>query len=122
MKRITRLTESDLRRIVKESVKKVLKEGVFDSKRIQAELDNSLGGGAMVADFYSSDDMVTIITRGNGVNLHELDTVMNELGYEKFRMIPKACDEHLFIHKDSLGKYYDDETTNRLKMEHGFDV
>ena len=121
MKRITRLTESDLRRIVKESVKKVLKEGVFDSKRIQVELDNSLGGGAMVSND-SSDDMVTIITQPYSVNLHELDTVMNELGYVDYKMIPKAYDAHLFIHKDSLGKYYDDETTNRLKMEHGFDV
>lgn len=120
-KKLIRLTESDLHRIVKESVKKVLKEGVFDSKRIQAELDNSLGGGAMVADFHSSDDMVTIIAQPNAVDSHELDTVMNELGYMYYRMQPKAYDAYLFIHKDSLGKYYDDETTNRLKMEHGFD-
>ena len=38
-----------------------------------------------------------------------------------YRMQPKAYDAHRFIHKDSLGKYDDDETSNRLKSQHGFD-
>ena len=120
MRRTIRLKESELRRMISESVRRVLKEGTFDAKRIQAELDNSLGGGAIVGN-NSTDDMVEIITQPNGVNLHELDTVMNELGYIDYQMIPKAYDAHLYIHNDSLGKYYDDETTNRLKMERGFD-
>ena len=119
MKRKIRLTEGDLRRIVDRSVKRVLKEGTFDAKRIQAELDNSVTGEAIVSND-STDDMVTIITYRNGVDLHELYTVMNELGYVDYRMVPKSYDAHYFIHNDSLGKYYDDETTNRLKMEHGF--
>jgi len=121
MKRKVRLTEGDLHRIVKESVRKVLKEGVFDSKRIQAELDNSFGGRAMVDDSLSSDDMVSIVARANAIDSHELNTVMHELGYMDFRMQPKSYDAYLFIHKDSLGKYYDDENTNRIKKEYGFD-
>ena len=81
---------------------------------------NSFGGTAMLSK-QSSDDMVTIITQPNAVNLHELDTIMQKLGYMSYRMQPKAYDAHRFIHKDSLGKYDDDETSNRLKTQHGFD-
>ena len=119
-KRLIRLTESDIHRIVKESVNRVLREGTLDVKSIEAELSNSFGDAAMLSK-QSSDDMVTIISQSGAVNPHELDTVMQELGYVSYKMTPKAYDAHHFIHYNSLDKYHDDDASKRIRTQHGFD-
>ena len=60
MKRITRLTESDLHRIVKESVKKVLNEGTYQVDTLPDILSNMasyaeqcINNGEDVSGYYS---------------------------------------------------------------------
>lgn len=66
MKRIVRLTESDLHRIVRRSVNKVLNEGLFDAFR--GKKDGNVGqGGQLPKGFYKSQQEAIkyAFTKGN---------------------------------------------------------
>ena len=118
-KKHIRLTESDIRRIVKESVKQVLKEGVFDIQRLQAEIDNSVNGETIVKKD-STDDKVTIIT-DRKVDLYELDAFMYELGYVSYTGSRLCYGSYTYVHKDSLENYCDERTANQIRKEYGIE-
>ena len=118
-KKHIRLTESDIHRIVKESVKQVLKEEVFDIQRLQAEIDNSVNGETIVKND-STDDMVTIIAHRN-IDFYKLDAFMYGLGYVIYTSSPNSYTSYTFLHKDRLNDYFDDKTANQIRKEYGIE-
>lgn len=77
MKKLIRLTESDLHRIVKESVKRTLKEGHYSSDSAQKwdQVREMVGDDAMIQELWnyldadSIDDFIKHMDRNYELNL-----------------------------------------------------
>ena len=101
MKKVIRLTENELHRIVKESVIRVLKESSpYDNDgSIYDGIDSKLSqiGDAYVSKFYSDEHQITIAAHRNigrdGRN--EIIDMMKNLGYEYYTA--GANDEYVMM-------------------------
>lgn len=82
MKRKIRLTESDLHKIVKESVKRVLKDG--NIRDLFDKIDEQLSAvcDAHVSRFYSDENNITIaVSRRNVMCKNDVIAIMKDFGY-----------------------------------------
>ena len=85
MKKVIRLTESDLHRIVKNSVQRIISEGYGDTS-LWDEIDQrlqSLGRGvdAYVSRFYSDDNNICVAVNRNTMyhgTRYDIDDIMAE--------------------------------------------
>ena len=85
MKRKIRLTESDLHKIVKESVKRVLKEG--NIRDLFDKIDEQLSAvcDAHVSRFYSGENNITIaVSRRNAMCKNDVIAIMKDFGYDLY--------------------------------------
>ena len=85
MKRIIRLTESDLHQLVREAVKKILREGAFDKyptqDQMDAELDRNLNSDEDTgfAHAYAMGDPMVKNMRGSTMRNMMSDTLGNDI-------------------------------------------
>lgn len=97
MKKI-KITESALRKIVKESVKKVLKENSQYSNdgSIYGKIDSELSllGDAHVSRFYSDEYQITLAVNKN-VDRRKVIEIMNGFDYEYYTA--GANDEYIMM-------------------------
>ena len=106
MKKLIRLTESDLHRIVKESVNRILKETegqLFGLTKMQGEelwdaIDKHLQqlGDAYVSKFYSDEHQITIALNSNiRGGKGEIIEIMKNFGYDYYTS--GANDEYIMM-------------------------
>lgn len=90
-KKLIKLTESDLHRIIKESVKKVLKENLYGMNRLQGKelydrIDEYLSeiGDVEVCRFYCTDSIINIaMNQALGrEGQSKIFNIMRNLGYK----------------------------------------
>ena len=107
MKKVIRLTENDLHRIVRNSVKRILKESegqLFGLTKMQGEelwnaIDNELQqlGDVYVSKFYSDEYQITIAANRNieRSGRKEIIEIMKNFGYDYYTA--GANDEYIMM-------------------------
>lgn len=121
MKKIIRLTESDIRRLVKESVNRILREGMFDNPLNQTDIDDEpiedyddditpeAGMNGLDGDYISDDDS---LYGGND---------LNGFGYtpsaSDFDDVPSEDEFNDFSRRSKFMNDYGDEDFDSMPFE-----
>jgi hypothetical protein len=121
MKKIVRLTESDLHRIVKESVKRILREGKYDLDTGGYDLHASLTDGAF-------DDSETLEDFDEKMKERDyFDKIGASNGFYNHPQSGHSVGAHKYVHPEDFYNCQEDDVLNQLEINadnsrkaHGF--